>query len=800
MPSIIDHIDNPGRTTHWAENVADTLLSPVRSWGLGHHFEVVQTNGEFQLSPRSKQYSVVLKIIAIALFPLIALATVFALITKKIVHQSTPSQRQIYSYRIQPPLIHQTAPESRADELVPFTYPQARRDQHVDDYNGVTVADPYRWLEDSNSTETMKWVEAQAAFAKDYLSEIPQRKEIQERLTELWNYPKHSLPFKEGERYFWFQNDGLQNQSVLYTSESYDGVPRILLDPNTLSEDGTTSLSNCSVSRDGKMLAYSVSEGGSDWVTIKVLDIESGNQLEDSLAWAKFTSIDWTKDHKGFFYSRFDKPENGEALQASNKHHKIYYHAIGTSQDEDKLIYKNEEHPDWLFHGEVTDDGNYLMINVADGCKEENAVFIKDLRNDDSKVTELFRDFDASYSLAGNSDGQFWFATSHGANHKRVIKVDLDRPASSMWREIVPENENNLESATIIGGKLVLKYLKDAHTEVNVHEMDGTFVRTVALPGIGTASGFGGKPHDTETFYSFSGFTTAPTTFRYRIDTGESEIVRTSDVQFDPEQFTTRQVFFESKDGTRIPMFISHKKGIELDGENRVLLYGYGGFNVSITPSFSVSNLVWMERGGISCIVNLRGGGEYGKEWHEGGMKLKKQNVFDDFIFAGRWLIEQNYTKPSKLGIMGGSNGGLLVGACLNQAPELFGAAIPKVGVMDMLRFNQFTIGKAWEADYGSPQNQKEFPTLLSYSPYHNLDSKKEYPAVMITTSDHDDRVVPLHSYKYAAELQHCKATLDEKPAIIRIALKTGHGAGRSTTEWIQELSDQWAFLEKHLK
>lgn len=799
MPSIIDQVNNPYHSTHWTERAADTILSPIRAIGIGHEFTVIRSNEGVLYQRVPSHHSIALKIAAIVLFPLMFVSVLFAIFIKLIVQKDSPMTIEEHpTIPTTPQAVSTTAQATTVKEKT-YSYPAARRCEHIDIYHGTEVADPYRWLETADSDERTDWITGQVSLANEYLQSLPSKREIRSRLKELWNYPKFSLPFREGGKFFWFKNDGLQNQSVLYTSDKCYDEPRLLLDPNKLSKDGTTALSDVAVTNDGRLMAYSYSEGGSDWVSIKVLDIESGEHLEDHIDWAKFTSINWDKDNKGFYYSRFDQPEDGKALQASNKDHQVFYHKIGTDQSEDTLVYANPEHPDWLFHTSVTDDGRYLYISVADGCKEENGVFVRDLGADDSKVNELLNAFDGSYQLAGNIGTQFYFVTSNKANHKRIVCIDLEKPEKKNWKTIIPESEHNLESATIIGGKLVAKYLQDAHTQVKVFNLDGTFIRDVELPGIGSASGFGGKQSDTETYYTFSSFTAAPTTYRYELDTGATEMIRESEVNFNPDDYETKQVFFESRDGTKIPMFISHKKGIELDGENRVMLYGYGGFNVSITPHFSVSNLVWMERGGISCVVNLRGGGEYGKEWHEAGMKLNKQNVFDDFISAGEWLVEEGYTKPSKLGIMGGSNGGLLVGACLNQAPELFGAAIPKVGVMDMLRFDQFTIGKAWTTDYGSPQDPGEFQVLRSYSPYHNIDPEKQYPAVMVTTSDHDDRVVPLHSYKYAAELQNAKGEFDEKPAIIRIATNTGHGAGRSTAELLDELSDQWAFLEKHL-
>ncbi len=792
MTPFLDRISNPyteyNDSRRRIEGVADTLLAPLRAWGLARSFTVIHIDGNYRLDQEREQGVLVLRIASIVLLPLAAVAVFFGSLVKLVLHLSAPQMpRQV--------IASAAGREVSSAETSPLKYPAAKRLDHKDTYHGTQVSDPYRWLEDAGSLERVAWMKEQTQLTNQYLDAIPERKDFEKRLKELWNYPKYGLPHKTGEHFFWLKNDGLQNQSVLYTAKSYSDEGRVLLDPNTLAADGTTSLSSSEVSNDGKYLAYAFSVGGSDWNDIKIKDIATGIDLEDSLQWVKFSGISWTKDSRGFFYSRYDQPSLGQELQASNQHHKLYYHEIGASQNNDRLIYERIDKPDWLFGGGVTEDGHYLVIRIEDGCQDENGILIKDLIKE-APVLELFTKFDAHYACIGSLGSAFWFETTLQADNKRIVKIDLE---DNLLEEIVPEQEDLLSAASIIGGHLVLEYLQDAHSVVKIHRLDGSYVRDLDLPGIGTVSGFHGKQKDPETFFSFSGFTTPPSTYRYDVLTGETEKIRRAQVAFNCEDFTTRQIFFESKDGTKVPMFISHKKTLRQDGENRVLLYGYGGFNINLTPSFSIANVVWMEKGGIYCQVNLRGGGEYGKHWHEEGMKLKKQNVFDDFQAAARYLITEKYTKPAKLAIMGGSNGGLLVGACLNQTPELFGAAIPHVGVMDMLRFNQFTIGKAWESDYGSPQNEEEFNALRAYSPYHNIDAEKKYPAVMVMTSDHDDRVVPLHSFKYAAHLQWAKKEPGDQPALIRIAAKTGHGAGRSTADKIKELADQWAFLEKHL-
>jgi prolyl oligopeptidase len=678
-----------------------------------------------------------------------------------------------------------------------FVYPATARVNHVDTLHDTAVPDPYRWLEDDNSDETKAWVAEQNKVTFAYLEAIPARSRLKERLTKLWNYERFGVPQREGGRYVFSKNDGLQNQSVLYTMRSLDETPRVLLDPNTLSPDGTVALGPTAISEDGKLLAYGINVAGSDWQEFKVRDIESGSDLPDHIQWAKSSGAAWTKDGQGFFYSRYDEPAGTNLLKGVNYFHKVYYHKLGTPQAEDKLIYERPDQKEWGFAAGVTDDGRYLALHVWHGTDTRNRFFYKDLATPDAAVVELLRDFDADYTFIDNVGTVFYFRTDLKAPHGRVIAIDVARPERSSWREVVPETKDRLQGVNLVNNQLICNYLKDARTDVAIHELTGKLVRRVELPGIGTAGGFGGKRDETETFYAFTGFTTPATVYRYDLKTGTSELFRQPKVDFNPAEYETKQVFYTSKDGTRVPMFITHRKGLKQNGRNPTLLYGYGGFDISLTPSFSVSTVVWMEMGGVYAVPNLRGGGEYGQAWHEAGMKLKKQNVFDDFIAAGEWLIANKYTSRDKLAISGGSNGGLLVGACMTQRPELFRATLPAVGVMDMLRFHKFTRGWAWTSDYGSPDNAEEFRALLAYSPYHNLKPGVKYPATMVTTADHDDRVVPAHSFKFAARLQQCQA--GPAPTLIRIETKAGHGAGKPTSKLIEEAADRFSFLVREL-
>lgn len=686
---------------------------------------------------------------------------------------------------------------SCAQHRAHLPYPTTRATNQVDVYHGVSVPDPYRWLEDDNSAETKAWVEAQNRVTFDFLEKIPQRETIKQRLTRLWNYERYGVPFHEGDRYFFSKNDGLQNQSVYYTLRSLAGSPDVLLDPNKLSADGTVALSGLAPSQDGKLLAYGLSGSGSDWQEWKVRDVQTGKDLDDQLKWVKFSDASWTKDGSGFYYSRYDEPTEAAKLTGVNYFHKLYHHRLGTPQSADKLVYHRPDHKDWGFGGEVTDDGRYLIITVSQGTAPQTRVYYQDLTQPDSPVVELLNDFDALYEFVDNDGPVFWFRTDLNASRGRLIAIDINQPERAHWRELIPQATETLTGVNALNHSFVCTYLKDAHSQVKVFSLQGAPLHEIELPGIGSAGGFRGKRSDTETFYSFTSYTTPGTVYRYDLVKRASEVFRAPKVDFNPANYETRQVFYSSKNGTRVPMFITHKRGLKLDGNNPTLLYGYGGFNISITPGFSVANLVWMEMGGVYAVPNLRGGGEYGEDWHQAGMKLNKQNVFDDFIAAAEWLIANKYTSSKKLAISGGSNGGLLVGACLTQRPDLFGGCLPAVGVMDMLRFNKFTIGWAWTSDYGSPDNADEFQALHAYSPLHNIRLGTKYPATMVTTADHDDRVVPAHSFKFAAALQAAQA--GPAPTLIRIETKAGHGAGKPTTKVIEEATDKIAFLVKVL-
>jgi prolyl oligopeptidase len=679
-----------------------------------------------------------------------------------------------------------------------LTYPVTQKVAQTDNYHGTTVADPYRWLEDANSAETKSWVDAQNAVTQAYLGQIPQRGAIRQRLTRLWNYERYSVPSKDGGRYFYTRNDGLQNQSVLFTLKNLGDAPRMLLDPNKLAADGTVALAGAEVSPDGKLLAYSTAASGSDWNEIRVRDIETGKDLDDHVKFVKFSNTAWTKDGKGFFYSRYDEPKEATKLADVNYFQKLYYHRIGTPQSADTLVYDRPDQKEWGFGGQTTDDGRYLVITTTKGTAPKYRVSYKDLSRPDSKVVDLIDNFDAGYSFIDNVGTVFYFSTDRNAPKKRIVAIDVSKPAESNWKEIVAESADTLAGADIINNQLVLEYLKDARSVVKVVDLKGTPVREIALPGIGTVGGLSGKRNETETFYSYTGFTTPTTIYRLDMKTGQSTVFRQPKVDFNPADYETRQQFFTSKDGTRVPMFIVSKKGIKLDGSNPTYLYGYGGFNIAMTPGFSPANLAWMEMGGVYVVANLRGGGEYGEAWHQAGTKLQKQNVFDDFIGAAEWLVANKVTSPAKLAIGGGSNGGLLVGAAMTQRPDLFGAAIPMVGVLDMLRFHKFTIGWAWTSDYGSAENPEEFKALVKYSPLHNLKPGTAYPATLVTTADHDDRVVPAHSFKFAAAAQAAQAGCN--PVLIRIDTKAGHGAGKPTAKQIEEVADRWGFLSRALK
>ncbi len=691
-----------------------------------------------------------------------------------------------------------SSPQARSANLGErLVYPDAKKVAHTDTYHGTAVSDPYRWLEDGESIETREWIERENEISFPYLENIPAREFVTNRMTELWDYEKFGMPWKKGGKYFYTFNDGLMPQSQLYVMNSLNSEPRLLLDPNTLSDDGTISTGGYSVSPNGQYLAYSVSDGGSDWRQWRVRDITTGEDLDDLIEWSKFSGASWTADSQGFFYSRYDEPMGAE-LQSQNFFQKLYYHRLGTPQSDDRLVYERPDHKNWGFGGAVTDDGRYLIINVWEGTSRKNGLFYLDLASPDSGVVELLSAFDASYGFIDNDGPLFWIKTDLDAPKSRVISININQPEKRFWKEVIPESQETLVGVNAVGEQFIASYLKDAATQVQRYSLDGASLGAIRLPGLGSAGGFSGERDYTETFYSYSSYTTPPTIFRYDTVSGQSDVFRQPDVNVNPNDYVTRQVFYTSKDGARIPMFITHKKGLRRDGKNPTLLYGYGGFNIPLTPGFSVSRMVWMEMGGIYAVANLRGGGEYGEEWHQAGTKLQKQNVFDDFIAAAEWLIDAGYTSTPKLAIQGRSNGGLLVGAAMTQRPDLFGACLPGVGVMDMLRFEKFTIGWAWASDYGTVENPEEFQALYAYSPYHNIKKGVCYPPTLIITADRDDRVVPAHSFKFAARLQEAQGC--DNPILIRIETRAGHGGGKPTEKIIEEASDEYTFLVKALK
>jgi prolyl oligopeptidase len=678
-------------------------------------------------------------------------------------------------------------------------YPKTKKVEQVDDYHGVKVADPYRWLESDvrTSKDVADWVAAENKITFDYLGGIPERERIRKQLTTLWNYEKYSAPFKRGGRYFFSKNNGLQNQSVFYTVDKWTDTPRILLDPNSWSKDGTVALGELDISEDARYAAYSVAEAGSDWQVIRVVDVATSQPLPDEIKWVKFSGISWTKDDKGFFYSRFPAVEAGKAYQSLNRDQKIYYHRLGTPQSDDAVVWYDPAQPEWNHGGQVSEDGRYLIITTTQGTAAKNQVHVKDLQDPYAMALTIVDKIENDYTFVGNDGPLLYFRTDLHAAKGRLVAIDLRNPEPEKWKEILPESDATLQSAGYLGHRFVADYLRDAHSEIRLFDTTGKLVRTVELDGIGTARGFDGRSDDNETFYDFASFATPPSVYRYDLATGEKQLLFRSKVAMKPEDYVVKQVFYTSKDGTKVPMFISYRKGLKLDGENPTLLYGYGGFDISLTPGFSTSRLAWMNMGGIYAVANLRGGGEYGEAWHEGGIKLHKQNVFDDFIAAAEYLTKNGYTKPAKLAVQGASNGGLLVGAVLTQRPDLFGATLPAVGVMDMLRFNRFTAGRYWVDDYGSSENPDEFKALYAYSPYHNIKPGTKYPATLITTADTDDRVVPGHSFKFAAAIQEAQA--GPAPVLIRIETRAGHGGGRPTAKIIEEATDQLAFLVKNL-
>jgi prolyl oligopeptidase len=734
---------------------------------------------------------------------------------------------------------------SAQTQTAPLTYPAAQRGSQVDVYFGDSVADPYRWLEDTDAPATKAWVDAENRLSENFLATIPERAAIKSRLTQLWNYPRYATPFKEGDRYFYFENTGLQNQSVLYVRDGRDSPARVLLDPNALSPDGTVALSGQAASHDGHYLAYSLSTSGSDWQELHVRNVDNGRDLSDVLKWVKFSNISWTHDNKGFFYSRYDEPKSGNVMTNVNRNQKVYYHRIGQPQSRDQLVYDRPDQPDWIFDARVSDDGEFLIVTVFQGTDVRTRLYFVDLDNAgkpqiDNPIVRLIDKLDAEYEFVGNRGNIFYVRTDRNAARGRIVAISIDNPREERWNTIVPEDKDALVDATMAGDDIVGNYLQDAHSSVRLftasrNEQDelrsrrpqeqqrrnpgsiyddtstapittrgaqrlgGGFVQRgeLPLPGIGTVTALSGKQGDDELFYSFTSFLSPTTIYRYDLKNRRNELFRAPKIAFDASKYETRQVFFSSKDGTQVPMFITAKKGLTLDGNNPTLLYAYGGFNISETPEFSAANAAWLEMGGIYALANIRGGGEYGKEWHEAGMLSKKQNVFDDFIAAAQYLISQKYTSTPKLAIRGGSNGGLLIGAVMTQRPDLFGATLPEVGVMDMLRFQKFTIGWAWTSDYGSSDDPAQYKVLRAYSPLQNIKPGTCYPPTLAFTADHDDRVVPGHTFKFVATLQ-----ADQKcanPILVRIETKAGHGAGKPTTKQIDEAADRFAFLVREL-
>jgi prolyl oligopeptidase len=686
---------------------------------------------------------------------------------------------------------------STAAAQAKFNYPKPRRGDQVDNYSGTKIADPYRWMEETDSPETRAWIDAENKLTNSYLSTIPQREKLKNRLTEIWNYERYSAPSKIADNfYIYSKNDGLQNQSVLYKATSTSDPGSLFFDPNKLSSDGTAALSGSSFTDDGKLWAYGVAIAGSDRTEWHVMDVATGKLLPDTLSPNRQGGVSWLKDNSGFFYNGYPPVPKGSELKSNTFFQQLYFHKLGTPQSDDYVVYDRPDNKEYFVGAGVTEDGQFLIINVGKGTEQMNMVYFKRLQIDRAPIMPLITDLKNNYSFIGNDEDVFYFLTDRDAPRGKIVKVDV-QPRVPKWEDVIPESADTLDGVDFVNNQFVVNYLHDAHTLIKIHETSGKFVRDVVLPGIGSASGFGGKRRDTETFYSYSSFNAPPTIYHYEMKTGKSTLYRKANVKFDPSQFEVKEIFYTSKDGTKIPMFLTYKKGTKLDGKNPTILYGYGGFNIPITPSFSIARVAWLEMGGVYAVACIRGGSEYGKKWWESGSRLNKQNVFDDFAWAAKWLIANKYTSTPKLAINGGSNGGLLVGAVLNQNPGLFGAAVPQVGVMDMLRFDKFTIGWAWKSDYGDPANATDFKAMYAYSPYHNAKPGTKYPPTLVTTADHDDRVFPAHSFKYTAAMQYAQA--GDAPVLIRIQVRGGHGAGLPTTLAIEQQADIYAFLVKSL-
>ncbi len=678
--------------------------------------------------------------------------------------------------------------------VMPLSYPSATRGDHTDEYHNVQVADPYRWLEDIDSAATRSWVAAEQHLSRDYLDSLPRRADIAARLQDIWNFERWSAPERHGRYWFYTHNDGLQNQSVVWVTDNPAQSGRVLLDPNSLSADGTVALRTTAVSDDGQLFAYALSDAGSDWQTWHVRDVASGADLPDEIRWSKAGAGSWLRDGGGFYYTAFDAPVDANALKAKNQYQKLYFHRLGTPQGKDRLVYTRTDDPDWFVGGQVSDDGRYLVIQANHGDEVQNTLLVQDLKRALAPVRTVVPKPTAVYNFIGNLGATLYVMTDDQASRYRVIGISLAKPEPTHWRTVVPEGSDTLDSVSLVGGQLICSYLHDAHTVVRRYSPSGKLIAEVPLPGLGTAAGFQGHAQDEQTYYAYSSFTSPPSIYRLDLNTGASSVWNAPRLAgFNPQDYSTRQVFYNSKDGTRVPLYIVARKDVKLDGSNPTILYGYGGFNISMQPQFAASVAGWLELGGVYAVANLRGGGEYGREWHEAGMKTHKQNVFDDFIAAAEHLIAQHWTDPRHLAIRGGSNGGLLVGAAEEQRPELFAAAVPQVGVMDMLRFRDFTIGKGWESDYGSIDDLEEFKAMLAYSPLQNVKSGVNYPATLITTADHDDRVFPAHSFKFAAAMQN--ADPHGRPILIRIESRAGHGSGKPLAKQIAETTDIYAFI-----
>ena len=676
-------------------------------------------------------------------------------------------------------------------------YPDTKKADQQDDYFGTVVKDPYRWLEDDNSAETKEWVEKENAITQSYLSKIPYRDAVKKRLEEMWNYAKYSSPFKEGNYYYFYKNDGLQNQSVLYRQKGLDAKPEVFIDPNVMSKDGTAAIGTPSFSKSKKYAVYLEAQAGSDWQEAHVMNVSDKSLLKDEIKFIKFSGTSWKGDD-GFYYSRYPMPDEKSKLTTQNQNHKVYYHKLGTPQTEDQLIYEDKDHPLRTVGARLTEDGRFLLLNKSEGTSGDE-LWVKDMKNTspENDFILLIKGFNTESNFIDNDGGKLLVRTNSDAPNYRVVLIDPANPAKENWTTVIPERQELLDGVGTAGGKLFLTYLKDASSRIYQTDYKGHLEREIKLPGVGSASGFNGNKEDKEIFYSYSSFNYPPAIFRYNIASGKTDLFRKSEVKINTDDYETIQSFFTSKDGTKVPMFITYKKGLRLDGKNPTLLYGYGGFNIPMTPGFSISNAFFIEQGGVFVVVNLRGGNEYGEAWHKAGMLQNKQNVFDDFIGAAEYLIKNKYTNSDKLAIRGGSNGGLLVGAAMTQRPELFKVAIPQVGVMDMLRYHKFTIGWAWATEYGRSDKKEDFENLYKYSPLHNLKPGVKYPATLVTTGDHDDRVVPAHSFKFAATLQAYNDGTN--PTLIRIETKAGHGAGKPTSKQIEEAADIWSFVMYNL-